>query len=800
MKKILLAASTLAAIGLKAQFCFEPPINVMNAGTNMQAFGLCSADLNGDGFLDVAITNDVSNSISFFYGSGTGSLNLAGQQMVGQAPHCIVAADFNNDGWPDLATANSGTSNFSVLLNNGSGSFPSSNNNPTSGPTKFVISEDFNGDGNADLAFALHTVDQFRVYLGDGAGNFALAHTAFVSTAPYAICSGDFNNDGIKDLATISNNNGNADCALGIGDGTFISSSIISAPNAAQYAVISADYNQDGNTDLISGGGGGMLGRFLGDGAGSFSLGTSEPAGASTRSIALGDFDGDGDKDYVAANYNSGDLSFYEQTPGNMTAVSTINVGGAPRTVVTGDFNNDGRIDVAASNNNTNEVHVFLNSLPQPSIGGASPICNGSAATLVAAGATSYTWSTGVINDSLTVSPASTTSYTVSAGNSGCGITAAAVFTITVNPLPTITATASPSSICAGSPVTLTAGGAQTYTWSHGVTNGVSFTAPASATTYSVTGTDTNGCVSSHTITLSPSVQSAPDICLVTVDSLSLNNVIVWDKTLYQAADTFYVHRDTANNNFAIVGRIPSTALSLFIDTARSVAPVNGDPNITTYRYKLSYQDSCGNFSPLSPYHNSIYHYNISSLFLWNQYEIEGQSIPVPGLSNYVLMRDNAGGTGNYVVAATAGASSTSINDPNYSTYATTADWRVETVWSISCTPSLRYGTNAPQGTIVKSKSNITNNKTTAIQPILNQLISVYPNPAHDQLTVRFNLHVTGTVQLKIYSAVGAEVYSNMLVNPAGDIQINTEHFADGVYTIQLITGAGITTKRIIKQ
>ncbi|RYE17118.1 MAG: hypothetical protein EOP51_24495, partial [Sphingobacteriales bacterium] len=79
-------------------------------------------------------------------------------------------------------------------------------------------------------------------------------------------------------------------------------------------------------------------------------------------------------------------------------------------------------------------------------------------------------------------------------------------FTITINPLPTISV--APQAVCSGTPTTLTASGANTYTWSPAAglsaTTGTTVIATlTSSQTYTVTGTDANGCVNSATVTVS---------------------------------------------------------------------------------------------------------------------------------------------------------------------------------------------------------------------------------------------------------------------------------------------------------
>ncbi len=138
-------------------------------------------------------------------------------------------------------------------------------------------------------------------------------------------------------------------------------------------------------------------------------------------------------------------------------------------------------------------------------------ICLGESATLTVSGADTYVWSTGSTNNSITVSPTTTTVYTVTGTATG-GCTGTISATVNVSPLPTVTATASPTSICTGQSSTLTASGANTYTWSTGGTGSSISVSPASNTTYTVTGTSVDGCTG--TASVSVTVSSSPTITL----------------------------------------------------------------------------------------------------------------------------------------------------------------------------------------------------------------------------------------------------------------------------------------------
>ena len=124
-------------------------------------------------------------------------------------------------------------------------------------------------------------------------------------------------------------------------------------------------------------------------------------------------------------------------------------------------------------------------------------------------GGTSYTNIAGATSATLSLSAVTTASngnlYQVLLSNSTCTspVTSTAA-ALTVNALPNVTAQASETNVCTGTPVTLSATGASTYSWNPGSLNGATVVVNPSVVnpsipntiTYTVTGTDANGCVS----------------------------------------------------------------------------------------------------------------------------------------------------------------------------------------------------------------------------------------------------------------------------------------------------------------
>ncbi|MFL5751949.1 MAG: PKD-like domain-containing protein [Bacteroidia bacterium] len=240
---------------------------------------------------------------------------------------------------------------------------------------------------------------------------------------------------------------------------------------------------------------------------------------------------------------NGGGALSYNWTGGITDGVSFTPAGTASYTVTGTDVNGC---------SNTAITTVTVNSLPTVTANANSAICMGDAITLNGGGASTYSW-TGGVSDGVSFIPAGTASYTVTGTDvNACSNTA--VTTVTVNNLPVVTAPAN-SNICAGDAITLNGGGASTYSWTGGVSDGVSFT-PAGTASYTVSGTDVNGCsnTASTTVTVNP-LPATPTITQSVADltsSAASGNQWYFNGAL-MPGETNQMITPTQNGNYTVV-------------------------------------------------------------------------------------------------------------------------------------------------------------------------------------------------------------------------------------------------------
>lgn len=289
---------------------------------------------------------------------------------------------------------------------------------------------------------------------------------------------------------------------------------------------------------------------------------------------------------------------------------------------------------------------------------------------------------------------------------------------------------------------------------------------------------------------LSTAAQIGPGVCMVTVDDSSKHNIVYYDKSQFSVADSFILWRETNTPNvYARVMANHKSAVSEFIDMDTAA-----DPNIKMHRYKLQIYDSAGGYSQLGPYHAVLYCLQNQTNYSWNQYDVEGVGTGL--VSEYKLLRDDSATNQWHAIDSVPGAS-TSTTDPNALSFPNGL-WRLVTKWSLSCTTSNREnGSNETQGTVVKSKSNITNNKVAGIQAIRAVGLRLYPNPASAGVTLRLNFPLAQASTLKLYDMLGSEALR--LTVPAGrdEAVFDVSALPAGMYIAELSNPVVKTTTRL---
>ncbi len=271
-------------------------------------------------------------------------------------------------------------------------------------------------------------------------------------------------------------------------------------------------------------------------------------------------------------------------------------------------------------------------------------------------------------------------------------------------------------------------------------------------------------------------------LCMVTVDSTSSHNVIVWEKTgLLAVIDSFRIYRETMTNVDTHIGSVSMDSLSEFHD-------YGANPNVTSYKYSLRGIDVCADTTySLSYYHSTIHlQYLGFGNLAWSLYQIENAANPV---NFYIISRDDTG-TGNFLpISSTIPGGNNSYTDVNYASYPN-ARYRVEVTWNISCNPTR---------TVTTTHSNIIHLGTSVSVSELeqNNAVSISPNPTSDEFRIKHSfLKIT---RVNIYNVMGEEVLMQEGI-ASNELEMDVTNLKTGMYFAEVTTEQGSIRKKVIKK
>jgi hypothetical protein len=275
-------------------------------------------DLDGDGDLDVVISNDDPDPKLVYLNDGNGHFSVG--STFGRAEwetRNASVADINGDGLPDIIVANrtsrGAPSNY-VCLNRGHGTFDADCQEFSHEPATTITAADFDRDGQIDLAVPHRDRGQSYVYLNRGATMFGDgARVAFGQPdATIRMTEAvDVDHDGLLDLVAIDENRG-VGVYFGQKDGAFSPIVEIADGNVAPYALATSDLNGDGFIDIVVGHIEAPSTIYFNDGSGRhYSPVSFGDAKGTVYGFAIADLDKDGALDIAAARSEAVNVVYF---------------------------------------------------------------------------------------------------------------------------------------------------------------------------------------------------------------------------------------------------------------------------------------------------------------------------------------------------------------------------------------------------------------------------------------------------------------------------------------------------------
>lgn len=332
---------------------------------------LTSADFRNVGLQDLAVVNEIDNTLTILQNQGVGLFLQAGQPIsLGAArttapaiAPSIASAVLTTSGFHDLVVTDPVANTVEILLSNGDDTFTPATGSPIAvgqQPSSIVLG-DFNADGNQDFVVTNFKDSTLSLFLGNGDGTFKQATGSpfplpTTTTGPIAMASGDFNSDGNLDLALVNETTNNVTILLGNGSASFsLASGSPFAVGKFPVAIASADLNGDSHADLVVvNQADNTISVLLGNGDGTFTSALNSPlaTGQAPTAVTIADFNGDSLPDIAVTDPQTDSVSVYlGLSQGLFAPAFELPVGTNPTAILAASLSGASLPDVAITDN-----------------------------------------------------------------------------------------------------------------------------------------------------------------------------------------------------------------------------------------------------------------------------------------------------------------------------------------------------------------------------------------------------------------------------------------------------------------
>lgn len=311
---------------------------------------------------------------------------------------------------------------------------------------------------------------------------------------------------------------------------------------------------------------------------------------------------------------------------------------------------------------------------------------------------------------------------------------------------------------------------------------GNEITLPEAEGIHVVTLTDANLCEASETIEVSDVAAQVPEICVITVDEATGKLKLVWQAQ--DGIETHKVYREsTASEVFDLIATV-GNGQTFYTDT-------EADPDIRSYRYRISAMDLCGGETELSAPHKSM-HLTVSAglndeaNLIWDVYE---------GF-NYNSFHILRGPAPDDMTEWVATVPSNIFSYTDIDTDVLNSYYQIEVVSGNPCGVASSGRTSGENPT---SRSNAAS-KTgaiTALQDDLNRQIEIYPNPADGYLNIVLPEGYDHMVSLELRDITGRLVHQRTDIS-SNAYSLDVHTLNNGVYLLHMKLSGNLTMNRKI--
>jgi len=205
---------------------------------------VATADMNGDGVLDLIFQNPATGGISVWFMTGSGGLTIGTAPIIyTAAPNwaLIAVADMNGDGVPDFLFQNGITNQISIwFMQAGGMAFTSAPVIATAAPGwHLCAAADINQDGVPDLIFQNQLTGHVSIwFMASGGRSYLSAPIVASPAAGWALVgTSDFDHDGTPDYVFQNRSNGDVSVwyMTGTQGTTFSSAPVIATASSGWY-------------------------------------------------------------------------------------------------------------------------------------------------------------------------------------------------------------------------------------------------------------------------------------------------------------------------------------------------------------------------------------------------------------------------------------------------------------------------------------------------------------------------------------------------------------------------------------